>query len=194
MPLPGTAARQPGGRGERRGANRERARPSRVRDLDRGRGRAARPARARPGARLRRRLRPAARPGPDLRDAVDRPRGRRQRHGPAQAAGHGDRRRHARRRDRRRPAASGDPVVSAETAYDKALLGPPIAGPSALGGGFRRFIHLARTLAVTDFKLRFFGSLLGYFWQLGRPLMLFGVLYAVFTQFLRLGNDVAHYP
>jgi ABC-2 type transport system permease protein len=84
--------------------------------------------------------------------------------------------------------------VSTETAYDKASLGPPIAGPSALGGGFRRFIHLARTLAVTDFKLRFFGSLLGYFWQLARPLMLFGVLYVVFTQFLRLGNDVAHYP
>ena len=83
--------------------------------------------------------------------------------------------------------------MSAET-YDKAALGPPIAGPSALGGGFRRFLHLARTLAVTDFKLRFFGSLLGYFWQLARPLMLFGVLYAVFTQFLRLGTDVAHYP
>jgi ABC-2 type transport system permease protein len=78
--------------------------------------------------------------------------------------------------------------------YDEALLGPPITGPSALGGGFRRFFLLARTLAVTDFKLRFFGSILGYFWQLGRPLMLFGVLYAVFTQFLRLGSEVAHYP
>jgi ABC-2 type transport system permease protein len=78
--------------------------------------------------------------------------------------------------------------------YDKALLGPPIAGPSALGGGVRRFFLLARTLAVTDFKLRFFGSVLGYFWQLGRPLMLFGVLYGVFTQFLRLGNEIEHYP
>ncbi|MDX6664613.1 MAG: type transport system permease protein [Solirubrobacteraceae bacterium] len=78
--------------------------------------------------------------------------------------------------------------------FDEALLGPPIAGPSALGGGFRRFFLLARTLAVTDFKLRFFGSVLGYFWQLGRPLMLFGVLYAVFTQFLRLGTQVNHYP
>lgn len=78
--------------------------------------------------------------------------------------------------------------------YDEALLGPPIVGPSALGGGFARFFHLARTLAVTDFKLRFFGSVLGYFWQLGRPLMLFGVLYGVFTQFIKLGTDVPHYP
>lgn len=75
---------------------------------------------------------------------------------------------------------------------DVARMGPPIAGPSALGSGLRRCALLSWTLAVSDFKLRFFGSLLGYFWQLGRPLMLFGVLYAVFTQFLRLGNDV-HY-
>lgn len=78
--------------------------------------------------------------------------------------------------------------------FDEALLGPPIDGPSALGGGFRRFRLLAWTLAVTDFKLRFFGSVLGYFWQLGRPLMLFGVLYAVFTQFLRLGDQIDYFP
>ena len=35
---------------------------------------------------------------------------------------------------------------------------------------------------MTDFKLRFFGSVLGYLWTLVRPLMLFGVLYLVFTQ------------
>ena len=37
-----------------------------------------------------------------------------------------------------------------------------IKGPSALGSDPRRFWHLTRTLAVTDFKLRFFGSALGY--------------------------------
>jgi ABC-2 type transport system permease protein len=45
-----------------------------------------------------------------------------------------------------------------------------------------------------EFKLRFFGSVLGYLWQLMRPLMLFGILYAVFTQFVRLGEGVAFYP
>ena len=67
-------------------------------------------------------------------------------------------------------------------------------GPSALGADRRRFLHLTWTLAVTDFKLRFFGSVLGYLWQLMRPLLLFGVLYVVFTQFVRLGNGVPYYP
>jgi ABC-2 type transport system permease protein len=36
---------------------------------------------------------------------------------------------------------------------------------------------------------------LGYLWQLMRPLMLFGVLYVVFVQFVRLGGEsVPHYP
>jgi len=47
---------------------------------------------------------------------------------------------------------------------------------------------------VSDFKLRFFGSALGYLWQLVRPLMLFGVLYVVFTQVIRIGGDVELYP
>ena len=34
-------------------------------------------------------------------------------------------------------------------------LGRPIKGPSALGDYLRRFVHLTRTLAVLDFKLKF---------------------------------------
>jgi ABC-2 type transport system permease protein len=71
---------------------------------------------------------------------------------------------------------------------------PVIAGPSALGGSLRRFAYLAVTLAVTEFKLRFFGSVLGYLWQLVRPLMLFGVLYVVFTEFVKIGGVVPFYP
>jgi ABC-2 type transport system permease protein len=70
----------------------------------------------------------------------------------------------------------------------------PIAGPSALGGSRRRFAYLAATLALTDFKLRFFGSALGYLWQLVRPLLLFGVLYFVFTRFVKIGGAVTFYP
>ncbi|HEY0345364.1 MAG TPA: ABC transporter permease [Solirubrobacteraceae bacterium] len=73
------------------------------------------------------------------------------------------------------------------------LLGPPIKGPSALGSDWRRFVRLTWALATTDFRLRFFGSALGYLWQLMRPLMLFGVLYAVFSQFLKFGGDVKYY-
>ena len=35
---------------------------------------------------------------------------------------------------------------------------------------------------------------LGYLWQLMRPLMLFGVLYIVFSQFFEVGDDVEFYP
>jgi ABC-2 type transport system permease protein len=70
----------------------------------------------------------------------------------------------------------------------------PIRGPSAFGGAPRRFANLTWTLAFTDFKLRFFGSALGYVWQLMRPLMLFGVLYVVFNEVLRVGVAVPFYP
>ena len=72
--------------------------------------------------------------------------------------------------------------------------GRHVKGPSAFGSDRKRFWHLTFTLAITDFKLRFFGSVLGYLWQLMRPLLLFGVLYVVFTEFVRLGNGVPHYP
>lgn len=67
-------------------------------------------------------------------------------------------------------------------------------GPSAFGTDLRRFLALTYTLAATEFKLRFFGSALGYLWSLMRPMMLFGVLYVVFSQVIRLGEDVKHYP
>jgi len=67
-------------------------------------------------------------------------------------------------------------------------------GPSAFGDDLRRFVSLTFTLAVTDFKLRYFGSVLGYFWSLARPLMFFGVLYVVFTQVFRFGEGIEFYP
>ena len=58
----------------------------------------------------------------------------------------------------------------------------------------RRFFALVYTLAITEWKLRFFGSILGYLWTLVRPLMLFGVLYVVFTEVARVGDTIPHYP
>ncbi len=77
--------------------------------------------------------------------------------------------------------------MSAVTA--SAERGRQVAGPTALGDDPRRFWRLAWTLAVTDFKLRFFGSVLGYLWQLMRPLMLFGIIYVVFAEILKVGGD-----
>jgi ABC-2 type transport system permease protein len=70
----------------------------------------------------------------------------------------------------------------------------PINGPSALGGGWRRSFELLTLLAVTDFKKAYFGTALGYLWSITRPLMLFGVLLAVFTQVFRIGSQVPNYP
>ncbi len=60
-------------------------------------------------------------------------------------------------------------------------LGRPIKGPSAMGSDRRRLWHLTWALAKTEFKLAFFGSALGYLWQLMRPLLLFGVIYLVLS-------------
>ena len=72
--------------------------------------------------------------------------------------------------------------------------GQRIPGPVAIGVDARRFANLIRTLALTEFKLRFFGSALGYVWQVMRPLLLFGVLYVVFTHVLRFESAAELYP
>jgi ABC-2 type transport system permease protein len=69
-----------------------------------------------------------------------------------------------------------------------------VRGPSALGGGTRRALDLLYLIAATEFKKTYFGTVLGYVWSLARPLMLFGVLLAVFTQVFRIGSGVANYP
>lgn len=66
--------------------------------------------------------------------------------------------------------------------------------PSAFGGDLHRFANLTVTLASTDFKLRYFGSALGYVWSLVRPLLFFAVLYFVFTTLFHAGKGVPHYP
>jgi ABC-2 type transport system permease protein len=69
-----------------------------------------------------------------------------------------------------------------------------VRGPSALGGGWRRFFELLYLMSVTEFKNAYFGTVLGYVWSLVRPLMLFAVLLLVFTQIFRLGSQVPNYP
>lgn len=45
----------------------------------------------------------------------------------------------------------------------------------------------------TDFKIRYQGSVLGYFWSLLKPLLLFAVLYILFTYIAPIGQGVEHY-
>ncbi|MBN8868784.1 MAG: ABC transporter permease [Solirubrobacterales bacterium] len=81
-------------------------------------------------------------------------------------------------------------TIEAESAERPTL----IRGPSAVGGGRRRFWDLLVLVAIMDFKKTFFDTALGYVWSIMRPLMLFGVLLFVFTQIFRVGDQVAHYP
>jgi ABC-2 type transport system permease protein len=69
-----------------------------------------------------------------------------------------------------------------------------VRGPSAIGGGRRRFFDLLWLMSLNEFRKTFFGTVLGYVWSLIRPLMLFAVLLVVFTRIIRLGSDVPHYP
>jgi ABC-2 type transport system permease protein len=69
-----------------------------------------------------------------------------------------------------------------------------VKGPTALGDDPQRLFRLTWTLATTDFKLKFFGSFLGYLWQLMNPLLLFGVLFVVFSFALNLDAGLKYYP
>jgi ABC-2 type transport system permease protein len=69
-----------------------------------------------------------------------------------------------------------------------------VHGPSALGGGRRRFFDLLWLMAVTEFRRTYFGTVFGYLWSLVRPLMLFGVLLFVFTQVFKVGSNLHNYP
>ncbi|HZM64568.1 MAG TPA: ABC transporter permease [Candidatus Saccharimonadales bacterium] len=52
---------------------------------------------------------------------------------------------------------------------------------------------LLRELVVTEFKLRYQDSILGFLWSLLKPLLMFAILYFVFGQLLRIGSDIEHY-
>jgi ABC-2 type transport system permease protein len=69
-----------------------------------------------------------------------------------------------------------------------------VRGPSALGGGSRRFFDLLWLMSVTEFKRVYFGTVLGYIWSLVRPLMLFAVLLFVFTKVFKVGSNLPFYP
>lgn len=68
-------------------------------------------------------------------------------------------------------------------------LGRPISGPGALTGDWRRFWHLTYNIASSEFKLKFYGSALGYLWQVMQPLLLFGVLYVFFVVIGKFGTS-----
>ena len=59
---------------------------------------------------------------------------------------------------------------------------------------FQRNVNLIRELSITSFKLKYTGSALGYVWSLVKPLMLFGIMYLVFSILLRVGKNDVNFP
>lgn len=53
---------------------------------------------------------------------------------------------------------------------------------------------ILREMTVTDFKVRYQGSVLGYLWSVLKPLFLFAILFVVFTYVFKVGKSVEHYP
>ena len=69
-----------------------------------------------------------------------------------------------------------------------------VPGPSALGGGAKRFFDLLILISVNEFKKTYFGTGIGYFWSMVRPRAHFAILLFVFTKIFRIGSDVEFYP
>jgi ABC-2 type transport system permease protein len=70
------------------------------------------------------------------------------------------------------------------------------AGGSTRTSALRSNLNLTRELAVTTFKLKYTGSVLGYAWSLVKPLLIFGMTYLVFAVFLLRGrtNPAENFP
>jgi len=59
---------------------------------------------------------------------------------------------------------------------------------------FQRNVNLVRELSITQFKLKYTGSALGYVWSLVKPAMLFGIMYLVFSVLLKAGKGDPNFP
>jgi ABC-type polysaccharide/polyol phosphate export permease len=62
-----------------------------------------------------------------------------------------------------------------------------------MGKHHKNYKELTWTLAKTDFKLRYHGSVLGYVWALLQPLLIFMVLNFVFSSVFARGGDNPYY-
>lgn len=57
---------------------------------------------------------------------------------------------------------------------------------------YRYSLILLRELAVTDFKLRYQNSVLGYLWSLLKPFSQFFILYIMFVKIMNMGGNLPH--
>ena len=58
---------------------------------------------------------------------------------------------------------------------------------------FRHYRHLTVELAISQFKLRYTGSVLGYFWSLLKPAMIFAIMYFIFVDLFKINDGTQFY-
>src|SRR4030081_2652759 len=71
--------------------------------------------------------------------------------------------------------------------------GGATTSPELRPGTLRRHVNLTRELAISQFKLKYTGSVLGYMWSLVKPLMMFGILYVVFVKLFHIDKGAPNF-
>lgn len=69
-----------------------------------------------------------------------------------------------------------------------------IRGPSAFGGGWRRTWELLWLISVTEFRVSYTNTALGYAWSVVKPFVFYGIIYLVINQVLRFGGRSDDFP
>jgi ABC-2 type transport system permease protein len=67
------------------------------------------------------------------------------------------------------------------------------AGSAPERATFRHYRHLTLELAITQFKLRYTQSALGYFWSLLKPALLFAINYVIFVGLFKINDGTQFY-
>src|ERR1039458_2882044 len=73
---------------------------------------------------------------------------------------------------------------------------PPPAGATGNGAQlntFRHYRHLTLELAISQFKLRYTQSVLGYLWSLLKPAMMFAITYFIFVDLFKINDGTEFY-
>lgn len=82
----------------------------------------------------------------------------------------------------------GIPEVTSSTNVVK----KPTTGSPFKSNNVAKYYNIVREMAITDFRLKYHDSALGYIWTMLNPLLMFGVYYFVFTKIFP--SKIPNYP
>jgi ABC-2 type transport system permease protein len=88
--------------------------------------------------------------------------------------------------DAQRGFSAATPAVGTAQPAENATAAPP-------RGIIRRHANLTRELAISQFKVKYTGSVLGYVWSLLKPMLMFGMTWIVFEKLFHTGKGAANF-